>query len=81
MISKKEIEKLAFLARLRLDEEEQRNVPGELESILQYIQKLSEVETSEVDPLFHFPELKNIVRKDEVREVDKKTQKRMIIEW
>jgi len=78
MINKKEIEKLAFLARLRLDDEERNNVPKELESILQYIQKLGDIDTEDVDPLFHFPELKNIVRKDEIREVERKMQKRMM---
>ncbi len=78
MISKKEIEKLAFLARLNLDVQEQRNVPGELESILRYIQRLGDVDTEEIEPLFHFPELKNITREDEVKQVEQKVQKRMM---
>jgi aspartyl-tRNA(Asn)/glutamyl-tRNA(Gln) amidotransferase subunit C len=64
MISKKEVEKLAFLGRVELTEEELDNTPEELESILKYVQKLSEVDTEKTEPFFHFPETKNIVRED-----------------
>ncbi len=78
MIIKEEVEKLAFLARIKLSEEELENVPDELESILKYIQKLSGANTNDVEPLFHFPELKNVVRDDIAKTVDKETQKKMM---
>ncbi len=78
MITKKEVEKLAFLARIKLDKEEQKKMPQELESILKYIQKLSSVDTQNIEPLFHFPELKNIVRDDVAKTTDRETQKRMM---
>lgn len=64
MFIKKEIIKLAFLSRIELDEEAASEIPGELDSILNYIQKLTDVDTQGVEPLFHFPELKNVVRSD-----------------
>jgi len=78
MIEKKEVEKLAFLARIDLTEEEKRKVPGELEDILDYIQKLSNVRTEETEPLFHFPELKNVVREDRVEECEKEEREKMM---
>ncbi len=78
LMEKKEIEKLAFLARIKLDEEELSNVPGELESILGYVQKLNDVDTRETEPLFHFSELKNVVREDKAETIDKDTQKEMM---
>ncbi len=75
---KKEIERLAFFARIKLDREELSNVPQEIQSILEYIQKLSDVDTEGVEPLFHFPELENITRDDIAKTVDKEVQKRMM---
>ncbi len=78
MINKKEIEKLAFLARIRLDKSESKDIAEDLESILKYVQKISKVHTSDVEPLFHFPELRNVVRKDEAKTIDRDTQKEMM---
>ncbi len=78
MIKKNEIEKLAFFARIKLDKEELLNAPEEIESILQYIQKLSDADTEGVEPLFHFPELENVVREDKAKTVEKDTQKEMM---
>ncbi len=78
MINKEEVKKLAFLSRLKLDKEEEDNTPTELESILNYIQKLSDVVTDDVEPLFHFPELKNVVREDVSEITDKEVRKDMM---
>jgi aspartyl-tRNA(Asn)/glutamyl-tRNA(Gln) amidotransferase subunit C len=64
MITRKEVKKLAFLGRVELTDEELENIPQELESILEYVQKLSEVDTTETEPTFHFSETKNVVRED-----------------
>ncbi len=78
MINKKDLEKLAFFARIKLDREEVSKAPQEIEEILKYIQKLSDVDTLNVEPLFHFPELRNIVREDEAKTIDKDIQKKMM---
>ncbi len=75
---KEEIKKLAFLARIKLTEKEVADVPRELESILDYIQKLSNVDTEKTEPLFHFPDLKNVVREDKSQTTDKETRKKMM---
>jgi aspartyl-tRNA(Asn)/glutamyl-tRNA(Gln) amidotransferase subunit C len=78
MLDKKEIEKLAFFARISLTKEELENVPSEVESILKYIQKISDINTEKIEPLFHFSELKNIVREDKARMIENETKKKMI---
>ncbi len=71
MIKKEEVEKIALLAKIELTEKEAEKISNDLESILQYAKKLEDVDTKEVEPLFHFSELKNIVREDEVEEKER----------
>lgn len=78
MINKEEVKNLAFLSRLKLSSEEQKNTPLELEAILKYIQKLSDVDTDDIEPLFHFPELKNVVRDDVGEITDREVKKQMM---
>ncbi len=78
MIEKREIEKLAFLSRIRLDNKDAKEIREDLESILGYVQKLKNVNTEDVEPLFHFPELKNVVREDKPCTVNRETQKEMM---
>ncbi len=78
MISKKEIEKLAFLSKIRMNEEDSKAIAEDLESILKYIQKLNDIDTEDVEPLFHFPEVKNVVRDDKSESTNKETKKRMM---
>ncbi len=78
MIEKKDVERLAFLSRVKLTEEELQNVPGEVGAILEYIQKLNSVNTEGVEPLFHFPELKNVTREDTAETVERSVQRQMM---
>lgn len=78
MLDKKEIERLAFFARIKLTKEELENTPDEIRSILKYVQKISDVNTEKIEPLFHFSELKNIVREDASLSLDEKIKKKMI---
>jgi aspartyl-tRNA(Asn)/glutamyl-tRNA(Gln) amidotransferase subunit C len=78
MLDKKEIERLAFFARIKLTEEELQSVPKEVQSIVEYVQKISDVDTKKIEPLFHFPELKNVVREDVSSSLDEETKKKMI---
>ena len=53
MIIRKEVEHIAKLARLGLSEREIEKMRGELSKILDYIEKLKEVDVSEVEPTSH----------------------------
>lgn len=64
MISKKEVKHIASLARLGLTEKELQKYQKELSKILDYIEKLKEVDVRGVEPMSHSSLLQNIVRKD-----------------
>ncbi|MFH1462242.1 MAG: Asp-tRNA(Asn)/Glu-tRNA(Gln) amidotransferase subunit GatC [bacterium] len=66
MISKEEVKHIAKLARLGLTEKEIGRFQKELSSILNYIEKLKEVDVSEIEPTSHAFKLENVVREDEV---------------
>ena len=65
MISKDEIKKLAELARINLSEKEETALASDLRKILDYIEKLKEVDISNVPEMTHAIEQKNVFRKDE----------------
>lgn len=64
MIGKKEVEKVAKLARLGLTEKEVKKLQKELSKILDYIKKLKEVNISKVEPTSHSIKLENVMRED-----------------
>lgn len=66
MISKEEVKYIASLAHLELSEKEIEKFQKELSSILEYISKLSEVNTEKVEPTFQTTGLKNVLREDKV---------------
>ena len=65
-ISRKEVQHVAALARLDLAEEEQERLTTELDSILGYMEKLSELDTTDIDPLAHVIDLVNGFREDRI---------------
>jgi len=67
-LTKQEVEHIATLARLRLSEEEKETYSEQLSAILNYMEKLSSVDTSEVEPTSQVTGLTNIMREDEVIE-------------
>ncbi|MFY9611683.1 MAG: Asp-tRNA(Asn)/Glu-tRNA(Gln) amidotransferase subunit GatC [Blastocatellia bacterium] len=52
-ISKADVEKIAELARLELTVEETESLTGQLSSILGHIDKLNELDTTDVQPMSH----------------------------
>lgn len=65
MISKEEVQHIAKLSRLGLTEEEIEKFQKELSSILDYFEKLKEVDVSSVAPASHAFLVQNVTRKDE----------------
>lgn len=66
-ISSEDVIKVAKLARLRFSDEEIEAFKGQLNTILEYVAKLEELDTSGVEPTFHLLEHRNVVRADEVK--------------
>jgi aspartyl-tRNA(Asn)/glutamyl-tRNA(Gln) amidotransferase subunit C len=65
-LSREEIQRVAMLARLRLTAEEEERFTEQLDKILQYMDKLNQLDTSEVQPLAHAVDIVNAFREDEV---------------
>jgi aspartyl-tRNA(Asn)/glutamyl-tRNA(Gln) amidotransferase subunit C len=61
------LKEVAHLARLELTAEEEQKLGAQLGSILTYIEKLKEVDVSNVEPTAHAFPLVNVTRSDEVR--------------
>jgi aspartyl-tRNA(Asn)/glutamyl-tRNA(Gln) amidotransferase subunit C len=66
-ISRDEVKHVANLARLRFDEGELEKFTDQLNAILTYIDKLNELDTSEVEPTYHVLDLVNVFREDQVQ--------------
>lgn len=66
-ITAKDVEHVAKLARLRLDETEMEQFTGQLNAILRYADKLNELDTDGVEPTSHPMPLSNVMREDEAR--------------
>ena len=64
----------AELARLELSDEEQAVFQPQLEGIVKYVEKISEVDVEGVSPMMHGKEIVNSFREDTVRpSLDKET--------
>ncbi|MGH7427830.1 MAG: Asp-tRNA(Asn)/Glu-tRNA(Gln) amidotransferase subunit GatC [Candidatus Methylomirabilaceae bacterium] len=66
-ITMQEVEHVARLARLELSEPEKERMRAQLDSILSYIDKLNELDTSAVEATSHVLPLTNVFREDEIR--------------
>ena len=62
-----QIKKLANLARLKLDQHELDEMAADFNKILGFIDKLGEVNTSNIQPLTHIHKIENHYREDEVQ--------------
>jgi aspartyl-tRNA(Asn)/glutamyl-tRNA(Gln) amidotransferase subunit C len=67
MITREDVEHVAELARIELTAAEKEQFIAQLNSILTYIEKLSELNTTGVEPTSHVLPMSNIFRDDEVR--------------
>ena len=65
-ISREDVEHIAFLARLGLSDEEKRIFQEQLSGILEYMQTLAELDTSDIPPTAQVIPLRNVMRPDTV---------------
>ena len=80
MITKKEVQHVAKLARLGLSEKEIEKMQKELSVILEYIDLLKEVDVSEIKPTFHSVLIENVMREDEAKRESPKTVNKLLDE-
>lgn len=67
-IQTKDVEHVAKLARLHLTDEEREMFTEQLNAILQYAEKLNELDTDDIAPTTHVLHLSNVMRDDVVEE-------------
>lgn len=70
VISDETIEYVGILAKLELNEEEKANAKKDMGEMLDYIDKLNELDTSGVEPMSHVFPVNNVFREDEVTNGD-----------
>ena len=63
-ITRETIEHVAKLARLNLTEEEKDRLTLDMADIINYVDKLNELDTTGVEPLSHALPLTNVMRED-----------------
>lgn len=66
MITIKDVEHVAKLARLELTEEEKEKFTKQLGDVLKHVDAMNEVDTSNVEPMAHAIDFVNVMREDEV---------------
>lgn len=67
-ISEAEVKKVARLSRLALTETEIEEFTRQLSSILEYVEKMNQLNTADVEPLAHCLAVSNCFREDVVKE-------------
>lgn len=76
MIKKQTIENLADLARLEISKKKKEKLRKDISEVLEYIEKLNEVDTSHVNFKSTSPIL-NQIRKDKVKDISKSQKEDM----
>jgi aspartyl-tRNA(Asn)/glutamyl-tRNA(Gln) amidotransferase subunit C len=66
-LSRKDVNKIAMLARLELTDEEKVLYQEQLSAVLAYAERLNELDIRDVPPTASAIPLKNVLREDEVR--------------
>ena len=70
VISDETMEYVGILAKLELSKEEQKAARKDMERMLDYIDKLNELDTAGVEPMSHIFPVYNVFREDEVTNGD-----------
>ena len=66
-ISQEQVQHVARLARLKLSAQESVQFTEEINEILQFVEKLNELDTEQVEPTSHVLPINNVMREDEIK--------------
>lgn len=66
-VTKKDVEHIAKLARLKVTEGEAEHFTSQLNQILSYVEKLNELDTENIEPLSNPVENTNVFREDKLK--------------
>ena len=65
-VNNKLIQDLSRLAKLKFDEQAADKMKGDLDKIIGFVDKLSEIDTENIEPLIYLSEEVNVLRTDEI---------------
>lgn len=74
IISDETIEYVGILAKLELSEEEKEQAKKDMGSMLDYIDKLGELDTTDVEPMSHVFPVQNVFREDVITNGDNREE-------
>lgn len=61
------VENLAKLSRLQFNEQEKEIIKKDLQRMIEFVDKLKELDTTGVEPLMHMSDSENVLREDKVQ--------------
>lgn len=67
-IDEAQVRKVAKLARLELSDKEVEEFAGQLSAILDYVERMNQLDTEGIEPLAHCLPINNVFREDIVKE-------------
>ena len=73
-LDKNDVRRVAFLARIRVNEDDLEPVAQDLNNIIGWVEQLAEVDTDGVEPLAHPLDVTQPMREDKVTEVDRREE-------
>ena len=62
-----DLQHVVKLARIELSAEEEQRIGPQLSEIIQYVEKLNELDVDEIEPTAHVVQLTNVLREDQPR--------------
>lgn len=73
-LTEEQVDKLAHLSRLKFTAKEKKTVLADMDKILGFVDKISELDLEGVEPLVYLNEERNVLRKDEANNVISKDE-------
>ena len=73
IIDDETMENVCILAKLSLTEDEKEKAKEDMQKMLDYVDKLDELDTSSVEPMSHIFGSENVFREDEIVNENQKT--------
>ena len=69
-ITEQEVRHIALLSRLHVTDDEVKKLQSELGSILGYVERLNQIDVTDIEPLSHVHDVCNVMRHDIVQQFD-----------
>jgi aspartyl-tRNA(Asn)/glutamyl-tRNA(Gln) amidotransferase subunit C len=66
-VNSKLVNNIAHLARLHFTDHEKKEIEKDLQRMISFVEKLNEIDITEVQPLQHMSASTNVLREDEIK--------------